>query len=285
MDFRNEQATVDGAEISYRIGGQGPPLVLLHGWPQTSSAWDEVAPVLAAAGNTVVVPDLPGLGQSEPLPSGFTKDAQAVALRSLVRDIGTDGPLRIVGHDIGGMVAFSWCRLFPAEVERVVFVDFGMPGLGLEHAMDMAQGGRWHLGFFMTPEVPEMLIEGSEEEFFTWWFAKLASNHAAFPESRIAQVVEAYRGRERLRTSFGHYRALLDDIRTNQSWVSGGGKLSMPVAAIGGAQSLGDGLGRSLEPVVTDLRTVVVEAAGHFVAEEQPGVFVDHVLSFLAESR
>lgn len=255
--------------------------MLLHGWPQTGRCWLRVAPALASAGYTVIAPDLPGLGESDPLRSGYGKDAQARALRRLVRGIGYQEPIRLVGHDIGGYVAFSWARVFPDEIARLVLMDMSLPGLGLEQAMDVARGGRWHHGFFMTPEVPEMLIAGAEDEFFTWWFTRLSGNRSVFPPAEIQATIATYRGREALARSFGHYRAHLEDGRINAEWVAQGGRLKMPVAAIGGALSLGDGLARSLEGVAPNLRGIVIDGAGHFVAEEQPGSFVEHTVAFL----
>jgi pimeloyl-ACP methyl ester carboxylesterase len=268
--------------ITSLIGGQGPPLVLLHGWPQTSRAWLPVAPSLADAGYTVIAPDLPGLGESDPLPVGYGKDAVADALRALVRGLVGEGPLRVVGHDIGGMVAFSWGRTHPEEIARLVIVDTGIPGLGLEDAMDVARGGRWHHGFFMTPDVPAMLIAGTENEFFEWWFARLAGNQNAFPRAEVTATTATYRGRAALERSFGHYRALLDDGRVNAAWLSGGGRLPMQVAAVGGGLSLGDRVARDIAPAAPDLRAIVIDGAGHFVAEEQPARFVEHVVPFLS---
>ncbi|WP_205347222.1 alpha/beta fold hydrolase [Pseudonocardia broussonetiae] len=281
--FRRETRTVDGAGTTALVGGDGPPLVLLHGWPQTSRAWRRVAPALAAAGYTVVAPDLPGLGGSDPLPAGYGKDAVAGALRTLVHDLVGAGPVRVVGHDIGGMVAFAWARTHPDEVARLVVVDTGLPGLGLERAMDVARGGRWHHGFFMTPDVPAMLVAGTEDEFFTWWFGRLAGDRDAFPPAEVAATTAAYRGRAALDRGFGHYRALLDDGRATAAWLDGGGRLPMPVAAVGGGLSLGERVAQDLAPAAPDLRAIVVDGAGHFVAEEQPDSFVEQLVPFLAD--
>jgi len=280
---RRETHAVDGARITTLISGEGPPLVLLHGWPQTSRAWHRVVPALAAAGYTVIAPDLPGLGESDALPGGYAKDAVVEALRTVVRRVVGAAPLRVVGHDIGGMVAFSWARRHPDEVVRLAVVDTALPGLGLEEVMNVARGGRWHHGFFMTPDVPAMLVAGTEDEFFGWWFARLAANHEAFPPKEVAATTATYRGRSALDRSFGHYRALLEDGRVNAAWLESGGQLPMPVAAVGGELSLGERVAHDLKPAAPDLRPIVVDGAGHFVAEEQPGRFVEHLLPFLED--
>lgn len=281
VGFRRETRIVDGASVTALIGGEGPPLVLLHGWPQTSRAWLPVAPALAAAGYSVMAPDLPGLGGSEALPGGYAKDAVAAALQSLAKELMGVGPLRVVGHDIGGMVAFAWARTRPEEVVRLAVVDTGLPGLGLERAMDVARGGRWHHGFFMTPDVPAMLLADTEQEFFEWWFARLSGDGEVFSAAEVAATTASYRGREALDRSFGHYRALLDDGCTTAAWLAAGGRLAMPVAAIGGGLSLGDRVAQDLTPAAPDLRGIVIDGAGHFVAEEQPDRFVHQLLRFL----
>ena len=280
---RRETHAVDGARITTLVSGEGPPLVLLHGWPQTSRAWHRVVPALAAAGYTVIAPDLPGLGESDALPGGYAKDAVVEALRTVVRNVVGAAALRVVGHDIGGMVAFSWARRHPDEVVRLAVVDTALPGLGLEEVMNVARGGRWHHGFFMTPEVPAMLVAGTEDEFFGWWFTRLAANHEAFPPTEVAATTATYRGRSALDRSFGHYRALLEDGRVNATWLESGGQLPMPVAAVGGELSLGERVAHDLKPAAPDLRPIVVDGAGHFVAEEQPGRFVEHLLPFLED--
>ena len=280
---RRETHTVDGARITTLVSGEGPPLVLLHGWPQTSRAWHRVVPALAAAGYTVIAPDLPGLGESDALPGGYAKDAVVEALRTVVRGVVGAAALRVVGHDIGGMVALAWARSHPEEVVRLAVVDTALPGLGLEEVMNVARGGRWHHGFFMTPDVPAMLVAGTEDEFFGWWFTRLAANHEAFPPAEVAATTATYRGRSALDRSFGHYRALLEDGRVNATWLESGGQLPMPVAAVGGELSLGERVAQDLKPAAPDLRPIVVDGAGHFVAEEQPGRFVEHLLPFLED--
>jgi pimeloyl-ACP methyl ester carboxylesterase len=279
--FQRRTFSTNRRNFSYVIGGAGPPLALLHGWPQTSRAWDPVLPAFADAGYTTVAPDLPGMGESDALPVGSGKDAVAEVVHDLLRSLFPAEPLRVIGHDIGAMVAFSWARLHPEDVIRLGVVETGMPGLGLEQAMDVARGGRWHHGFFMTPDVPEMLIDGSADEFFRWWFGRLSANKAPFGPADVAATVTPYRGREALERSFRHYRTLLDDGRVNAAWVESGGRFAMPVAGVGGEFCLGTSVADNLEAAAPDLLTIVVEGSGHFPAEEQPARFVESVLAFL----
>lgn len=282
-DFARRTITTNGTDISVLHGGHGEPLVLLHGWPQTGDCWLPVLPALAGAGYTVVVPDLRGLGRSAPADAGFAKDEQAEDIRGLLRALGLGPAAHVAGHDIGGMVAFSWARRYPDEVRSLTLMELAVPGLGLERAMDVAHGGRWHFGFFMAPQVPELLLDGHEEEFFTLWYAQLAGNSNPPGRQVVGRYVEAYRGRERLGSSFGHYRTLLDDGRTNAAWAAAGNRLPMPVLAIGGDQAVGDRLAVSLRPVAPSAETAVIAGSGHFLAEEQPAPLTERLLAFLGQ--
>ena len=280
--FERQSAAVNGTALSYLIGGSGPLVVLLHGWPQTSACWRPVLPPLASSGYTVLAPDLRGLGQSEHAAGGYGKDEQVGDMQALVRHLGLGPQVNVVGHDIGGMVAFAWARLRPAEVRTLTLVDLALPGLGLEQAMDVAKGGMFHFGLFMTPDVPDMLIDGHEDEFFPWWFDSQMGAPGAIPQTSIDTTIRAYRGRPALHASFGHYRTLLDDGKVTDAWVQDGGHLSMPVLALGGEHSAGERLAQSLQQLAPHLQGQAVEGAGHFVAEEQPARFLDVLQPFLA---
>jgi pimeloyl-ACP methyl ester carboxylesterase len=284
IGFTREEVVVDGRRLSTLVGGDGPGLVLLHGWPQTSHSWRELLPGLAAQGYQVVAPDLHGTGDSEPASDGFGKDEQAAALRAVLRSLDVRPPIRVVGHDIGGMVAFAYARNYPEEVRRLVPMELLVPGLGLEAAMDVAHGGLFHFGFFMTPELPELLIDGHERTFFDWWFARMAADAAAFPPEQLGIITAAYTGRPALASGFGHYRTLLDDGRVNRAWVDGGGRLTMPVLAIGGELAAGARLGDSLAQVAPALRTEVVTGGGHFIPEERPDELLRLFVDFLTET-
>ncbi|MEU6402516.1 alpha/beta hydrolase [Streptomyces sp. NPDC046985] len=280
-NFERHYADVNGTRLSYLRGGSGPPLLLLHGWPQTALAWRDVLEPLAAGGYTVIAPDLRGLGQSEHAEDGYDKDNQSEDMRQLIRALGFGPHVRVVGHDIGGMVAFSFARLHPDELDRLVLIDLAVPGFGLEQAMDVAHGGRWHFGLFMAPKVPELLFDGHEHAFFQLWFPSLAADSTPFTADVIEEVTRYYSGEEALRCGFEHYRTLLADGRTNRSWGDAGNKLTMPVLAIGGEHAAGARLGESLSAIADSVRTEVVRGSGHFVPEERPTDLVRTLTEFL----
>ncbi|MFF4934814.1 alpha/beta fold hydrolase [Streptomyces griseofuscus] len=131
-------------------------MVLLHGWPQTSRAFARVVPALART-HMVVDPDLRGTGDSVRPEDGYAKTNQAADIRGILDAVNLTGPIAVAGPDIGSMIALAWAASRPEDISHLVLVDPLLPGLGLEEAMNVAEGGMWHFGFFMAPDIPEML--------------------------------------------------------------------------------------------------------------------------------
>jgi pimeloyl-ACP methyl ester carboxylesterase len=274
--FRTRRIATNGTTLSVTSGGDGPVLVLLHGWPQTSRSWARVMPALAAS-FTVVAPDLRGTGDSDRPEDGYGKTAQADDVRGVLAALGLAGPVAVAGHDIGAMVALGWAAAHPGDLSHLVLVDALLPGFGLEEAMDVASGGMGHFGFFMTPHLPEMLFDGHEREFVTSTFTAMA-NPGTFDADDLAAYAAAYTGRDRLRGGFAHYRTLLADGRENRALLADR-RLAVPVLAVDGARS-GTDAAAALAPVADDVRRALAPT-GHFVAEEDPEWFVRTVTGFL----
>ena len=222
---------------------------------------------LLAPHHTVVVPDLRGTGASERPVTGYAKTNQADDMRGVLEALDLRGKAVVVGHDIGAMVAFAWAAAHPDDVAALVLIDAVLPGLGLEQAMNVAAGGMWHFGMFMAPQIPEMLFDGHELEFVTATFRAM-SNPGTFSDEDLAWYAGAYRGRDRLRGGFSHYRTLLDDGRENRALLDAG-PLPMPVLAVGAGSHGATDPAAPLRPHAADVRGVLAPT-GHFVAEEAP---------------
>ncbi|HEX6345013.1 hypothetical protein [Umezawaea sp.] len=145
--------------------------------------------------------------------------------------------------------------------------------------MDVTAGGSWHFGFSMTPAIPEMLLDGHQEEFFRSAF-DARSTPSTFGDEDIAYHAKAYEGRDRLRGGFEHYRTLLDDGRENRAALATR-RPTAPVPSIGDRDSVADGTTEALRPHADDL-TGLVAPTGHFAAEEAPEWFVRTLLDYLA---
>ncbi len=153
------RAEVNGVRIHYRTAGAGEPVVLLHGFPETSYAWRKVIPALAKH-YKVVAPDLRGFGESDRPESGYDKRTVAEDIRQLVKQLGL-GPINLISHDVGMMVGYAYAAAFPKDVKRLVLMEAALPGLGLEKLYDADKYPRmYHLPLFEAPNgLAEALIK------------------------------------------------------------------------------------------------------------------------------
>jgi pimeloyl-ACP methyl ester carboxylesterase len=283
LPFVHHTATVNRIRLHYVMGGQGEPLVLLHGFPQTWYSWYKIMPTLAEH-HTLIVPDLRGYGDSSKPNDGYDKKTMAEDIYQLISELGYE-QIFLVGHDVGGMVAYAYACAHPSKVRRLVIAEALIAGLkpGFEEAMDNSQGkGAWWVTFNTIPNLPEALIAGRERIYIDWFCKNVAYNPAAISESDIDEYVRAFSIPGTMRAIFDSYRAIFQDVEDNQKHQT---KLKMPVLAVGGGSgvSVGDRLHRSLIPVTENLRGVLIDCCGHWLSEEQPEEFTRQILSFLNE--
>ncbi len=263
----------------YVTAGEGPPVLLLHGWPQTWYAWRKIIPALAQH-YQVIAPDLRGLGDSSRPPDGFDKKTVAADVARLLRLLRPDDELLVVGHDWGGPVAFALAAYYPGLVKRLAVLDVAIPGDG--SGTFSQNGRRWHHAFHQTLDLPEQLIHGREDIYYRWFYANYGYLRSAISEQDIAEYLRTYRDGATLRTGLGYYRAIEQDVRDNATFLKTD-RLKMPVLAFGGANAFGRGEETlsSLRRVATDVRGGVIDKCGHWLAEEQPDVLVAELLRFL----
>ena len=171
MTFSHHTASVNGIQLHYVIGGHGDPVVLLHGWPETWYEWHNVMPALAK-NYTVIAPDLPGLGDSSKPLTGYDGKAVAEDIHQLVTQLGFK-TIFLVAHDIGTQVAYSYAAAHPAEVKKLVVMDFTIPGFA---PTGPAKPGLWWPSFHQTPDIPEALVQGKEMIYLSWFYHNLAYN-------------------------------------------------------------------------------------------------------------
>jgi pimeloyl-ACP methyl ester carboxylesterase len=286
LEVRHHFADLGEVLMHYVTAGQGPPVVLLHGWPQTWWEWRHVIPALAET-YSVIAPDLRGLGDSSRPLGGYDKRTIANDIWSLVAERLGHRSFFLVGHDWGGPAAFALAAAHPQAVRRLVILDVVIPGSG----GDFSEGGRrWHHQFHMTPDLPEALTEGREHTYLSWFYRTFAYRPDAITPADLDEYVRTYSQPGAMRAGFAYYRALLQDIADNKA-VLAQDKLAMPVLAIGGAVSYPHGRGRgtapeqSLRQVALDVRGAVVPDCGHFIPEEAPDVLIKHLLDFFAADK
>jgi pimeloyl-ACP methyl ester carboxylesterase len=267
--------SVDGAKVHYLTAGRGEPVILLHGYTQTSRMWRPLIPVLAER-FTVIAPDLPGIGDSD-IPSGdIDMTTAASRIRALATSLGADRA-RVVGHDIGLMVAYAYVAQFPANVEKLVVMDAFLPGVG-DWETVYNNPGIWHFRF--NGPTPEALVRGRERTYFEhFWNDFAADKTRSIPEADRAAYTAAYARPGRMHAGWAYFVSF---SKTAKDFARLSGRtLTMPVLAIGGAKANGEALARQMKLVASDVTVVVLADTGHWVLEERPKETTQALVNFL----
>ena len=266
---------IEGAKIHYLKAGDGPAVILVHGYTQTSRMWMPLIPRLAEK-FTVIAPDLPGIGDSEIPKDGLDMKNAAVRLHALAKSLGIH-KARVVGHDIGLMVAYAYAAQFQAEVEKLAVMDAFLPGVaGWEDVYN--NPGIWHFRF--NGPTPEALVRGRERTYFDFfWNDFAADKNRSIPKADRAAYTKAYARPGRMRAGWAYFvsfqQAARDFAQLSRT------KLKFPVLSIGGEKANGEVLGRQMKLVASDVSFVVLKNTGHWVLEERPKETTAALLKFL----
>ena len=285
-EFKHYYANLRDVRLHYVTLGQGKPVVLLHGWPQTWYEWRLVMPLLADQCQ-LIAPDLRGLGESSRPLSGYDKKTVANDIWQLLHDHMGQVRFAVVGHDVGAVVAFRLAADHADAVTHLALLDVPVIGIETDKLGGLAPAGqlpRWHHLFHLVPDLPEALTYGRERLYLEWFFNWGADQAGVFSEADISEYVRAYVQAGAMRAGFSMYRALPQDIADNYATLSTGFKLPMPTLGLGGGGSRGRG-----ELVVESLKRVALHAAGgavpdcgHFIPEEKPQELAEQLRVFLA---
>ena len=270
-------ASVGGVNVQYLIAGHGPPIVLLHGYAETSRMWRPLMPRLAAK-YTVIAPDLPGIGDSAIPADGLDMTHAATRIHDLVRQLG-GGKAAVVGHDIGLMVAYAYAAQFPADVDRLVLMDAFLPGVdGWEPIYN--DPGFWHFRF--NGPTPEALVRGRERTYFEhFWNDFAADRTRSLPEADRQAYATAYARPGRMRAAWAYFASFQQTAKDFAQFSQT--KLTMPVLSIGGEKALGAALAQQVQLVATNAQSITLPNTGHWVMEENPQGTMDALVSFLGE--
>ena len=260
------------------IGGDGPSLLLVHGWPETWYACLNLMPALAEEFEVIAV-DQRGIGLSDKPAGGYDTGTQARDLIGLMDALGHER-FAVVGHDTGFAISYALAADFPERVERVALLEIpGSPGTVTAPPLFLPaplNDRLWHLGFNRIEGLNEQLVSGREDIFYRWEFDAAAKPLA---DEAIDYYVQTLSNPDSLRGSFGWYRAIdttiaQDHERKNQP-------LAMPVLAIGGELSFGEHVGEAVRAVAPDAQSAVIAGTGHFLAEESPAELLSALTGFL----
>ena len=275
---------IDAGEVRMHavIGGSGPPLLLVHGWPENWYAWRLLMPALAENFEVIAV-DQRGIGLSDKPTGGYDTATQAGDLAALMDALGHER-FALVGHDTGFAISYALAADHPGRVVRAALAEIpGSPGT--VPAPPLLVPGPlndrvWHLTFNRIERLNEQLVAGREDVFYRWEFDAAANK---LSEDTINHYVRTLSNPDSLRGSFGFYRAL--DATIAQDRQRATTRLTMPLLGIGGEASFGDHVGDALRAVADDVQSLVLPGVGHFVAEEAPEEFLAALTPFLAPYR
>jgi pimeloyl-ACP methyl ester carboxylesterase len=271
----SRNAKIDNVQLHYLTAGKSSSaVILLHGFAETSRMWRPIMSKLAEK-FTVIAPDLPGIGDSS-IPDKIDMITAAKQIHDLARSLKID-KARIVGHDIGLMVAYAYAATFTAETERLALMDAFLPGVpGWEPIYNAPN--IWHFRF--NGEYPEKLVQGRERTYFEYFWNVFAADKArSIPEADRKAYTDAYAKPGRMHAAWAYFvswpQLAKDFSQLSQT------KLTMPVLSIGGEKSLGKELGEQAKLVAENPTVIVLPNTGHWILEERPKETIKALTNFL----
>ena len=273
---RSRFADANGVKLHYLTAGRGPVVVLLHGYAQNSHMWRPLIADLAKT-NTVIAPDLRGFGASAKPPGGYDKKTMAQDVHALVAALGHQR-VKLVGHDIGLMVAYTYAAQYRDEVDRIALMDAFLPGVGEWQKVWLLRD-LWHFHFY--GEVPLKLVAGRERIYFEhFWNDFAADRTRSIPERDRRLYAAAYAQPGAMRAGFEVFRAFEQDAADFAKFAAT--KLPMPMLVLTGEKASGEFLIQQGRLVAEKVEGVVVKGAGHWLMEEAPGQVIPKLVEFLA---
>ncbi len=286
VDWRHASVVSNGVSIHYAEAGDGEPVLMLPGWPQTWFAWRKVAPRLIAHGRRAIVVDPRGMGQSEKPADGYTLDEAATDIHDLLKVVGltSDEGIDILSHDLGSAIAYVLACKWPGDVRRLVLSEVAFPQPGQMTPVPSPQMNlrTWHFAFNRLPLLPEMLVAGRERIYLDFLWDTKSAIPEAIEEDARKDYAEAFAQPGAAKASFDYYREVFGESGLKRIAECLEVQLAMPVLAIGADGGVGDSLARSLAASATNLRSAVATKCGHYIPEEDPDFFVASVLDFWA---
>ena len=268
-------AEVNGIRLHYLQAGSGEPVVLLHGFGQTSHMWRPLIKELAK-NHTVIAPDLRGYGRSAAPADGYTKTAMARDVHALVTRLGHKS-IELVGHDIGLMVAYAYAAQYPTEVKRIVLMEAFLPGVG-DWTNVWLLRDLWHFHFY--GKTPLALVNGRERIYLEHFW----NDFAADPTKSISEADRKFYANEYAKP--GHIKAGMETFRAFEQDAKDFAQfaktpLTMPMLVLSGEKAGGQFLIDQGKLVDTNVEGVLVTGSGHWLMEEAPKKVIPLLVDFL----
>ena len=284
--FRNGVATTGGVRLHYVEGGSGPVVLLLPGWPQSWYAWRYMMPLLVEDGHHVIALDPRGMGDSGRPSASYDVGSVAREIHFFLEGLNllNDGPIDVVGHDVGAWLAYALTADHPESVRRLAVFDGALPGItppppaGIPS--DEANIKTWHFAFNRLPDLPEMLIQGREREFLDWLFRMKSVRSWTIGPTDLDEYVRVNTAPGSARAAFGYYRHVASEEGLAASRSRSERKIILPVLALGAEHGVGEALPKTMELVATNVRGGVLQNCGHYMPEEAPRTLVKQLSEF-----
>ncbi|KAJ5758150.1 uncharacterized protein N7511_006844 [Penicillium nucicola] len=262
-------------------GGQGPPLILMPGWPQTAEAFSGILEPLSKHYQFFAL-DPPGLGDSLAPANGYDTANVSKVMAEAVHDIVKDTPYHLVGHDVGGWIAYPWAAQFQSRIKSLSILDASVPGFLPQFQFPLTNQTNmrlWQFSFNALPELPEILTRGRERELLTWFFKLKTARADGFSEDHFERYIQAYSRPGAMSRGFEYYRAFGTSAQQNLEFAKT--PLNIPVLALGGASSVGADMVHLVRKFATNVSGGAIHDCGHFLPEEQPSPVAQKLLEFL----
>jgi pimeloyl-ACP methyl ester carboxylesterase len=273
--MQSKFAEVNGVRLHYLTAGEGDPVVLLHGYAQTSHMW---LPLIARLANkhTVVAPDLRGFGQSATPEDGYAKQAMAQDIHALIKSLKYDR-IRLVGHDIGLMVAYAYAAQYPDDVDRLVLMEAFLPGIGDWNSVFLLRD-LWHFHFY--GKTPLALVTGRERIYLEhFWNDFAADATKSVPETDREFYAKAYAQPGHMKAGMEVFRAFPKDAEDFAQFAKT--RLTMPLLVLSGEKAGGPFLIEQGKMVASNVEGVLVKGSGHWLMEEAPDQVMPKLVEFL----
>ena len=275
--FHAQMMQTNGTSLYVRVGGQGPAVILLHGFGDSGDMWAPLAAVLVK-NHTVIVPDLRGMGLSGHPDTGYTKKDQASDIAGVMDALNVQ-KADLVTHDIGNMVGYALAAQYPKRISRWVAIDAPIPGIG---DWDNIIRGRSCGASFRGPD-EERLVQGRERIYLDRFWNELSADPKSIDEATRRHYAELYARPRAIHDAFEQFGAFNQDAIDNKALLAKGGKLPMPVLAIGAEKSFGTAQADDLRFVASNVTGAIVPHSGHWIMEENPQATIRLVTEFLAK--
>ena len=266
----------EAKKIAFDRKGNGEPVLLISGFPQTRRSWNRMISLLASKFQAIPT-DLPSFGDSGILGAPASTENVARVFHEFVQQF--RAPLHVVAHDFGAWCAYSWALLFPGDFKSLTLIEAGIPGVTLLNDIQLSDYKRkWNFIFMMVLDLPAELTKGKEDIYVGWWYKNKVFKPGAVPPSDVDAYVAAFARPGRMDAAFDYCRNIVVDMEFNKKQFTG--KIPIRLLAVGGQHSI-PAMGEALEPCFQQVKSVVIPAAGHFVPEEQPELLAKALIPFL----